>query len=436
MSVIMLVSLPLHTASAAAVPSSLQAMVDQAATGSTVTVPAGDYTGPLVINKPLQLEAQGQVKLTGAEGDKPILEIAADGVQLSGFELEDTRQIKTTATILVRSSNNSISDVTIRTRSSGIFLREANHNTLKRITVDWLPTGNSKTDESFARKGNGIDLLKSNDNTITDSKVSGMFDGIYLESSKTGKVMNNRVDHSRYGIHLMFTNDIEVSGNRGFFNVTGGMMMSSEDIVVSSNEFMKQNENVNSQGLLIFDVKRAEIRNNRMEGNRIGMYVEQADSVRFIDNLLLSNFVGLDLVLSENNDFRGNHFFANVTPAQAMVSKNNRVAENYWDNFNGIDFTGQGTSDLPYRVNPFFQTLSSENSVYQLFFQAPGMLFLEGLFQNGSEQWFTDARPLMKPQGILYEEGPKAEKGMTLAAAILLLLASLHVIYHWGVKRS
>jgi nitrous oxidase accessory protein len=426
-----------HEAVAASPPEALlQQWIDQAKPGSVVTIPEGSYLGPAVITKPMTLKAGGTVKVAASEGDKPIIEVAADGVVLEGFELEDTRQVKGQAAVLVRSSNNRITGMTIRTRSSGIMLREAHLNELTDNRIEWLPTGNQAADRSFARKGNGIDLLGSNGNTIKDSKIRGLFDAIYLESSEKGTVSNNLVEHSRYGIHLMFTKGIEVTQNQGNFNVTGAMVMSSEDIVVSTNEFVKQTENVNSQGILIFDVRRTEVRNNRLEGNRVGLYVENAEGNRFLDNLLLRNFIGLDLVLADNNDFSGNHFYANVTPAQATVSKNNRVAENYWDSFQGIDFYGQGASDLPFRVNPFFQMLSSENSAYQLFFQSPGMLFLEGLFQNGSEQWFTDARPLMSPRGILYEAQSTTETAKTAAAAALLLIVSIIAIYHWGVKRS
>jgi nitrous oxidase accessory protein len=414
----------------------LQHWIDQAEPGATITLPEGSYIGPAVITKPLTLKAEGTVKIAAPQGDKPIIDIAADGVVIEGFELEDTRQVKGQAAVLVRSSNNTISRLTIRTRSSGMMLREAHQNVLSGNRIEWLPTGNAATDRSFARKGNGIDLLGSNGNTIAGSEIRGMFDAIYLESSADGSVTDNLVEHSRYGIHLMFTQGVEISGNQGNFNVTGAMVMSSEDIVVSTNEFVKQTENVNSQGILIFDVRRTEVRSNQLEGNRVGLYVENAEGNRFIDNILLRNFIGLDLVMAEQNEFKGNHFYANVTPAQATVSKNNRVAENFWDNFQGIDFYGQGASDLPFRVNPFFQMLSSENTAYQLFFQSPGMLFLEGLFQNGSAQWFTDVRPLMKPQGIWYDSQPATETAKTAAAAGLLLIASVLAIYYWGVKRS
>ncbi len=62
----------------------LQALVDAAAPGDTIPVPAGIYAAPLVIDKPLTLVGDGMPVIQG-DGTGDVVEITAPDVTLRGF---------------------------------------------------------------------------------------------------------------------------------------------------------------------------------------------------------------------------------------------------------------------------------------------------------------------------------------------------------------
>lgn len=66
---------------------SLQSVIDGAPVGSTVQLPRGEYQGPIVIRKPLILNAPGAV-IWAQNG--PVVTVASAGVVLQEFEIEAT----------------------------------------------------------------------------------------------------------------------------------------------------------------------------------------------------------------------------------------------------------------------------------------------------------------------------------------------------------
>lgn len=409
---------------------SLQQWIDQSEPGVTLKVPSGTYQGPVTVNKPLKLLADKDVILQG-DGDEPLLTIQSDHVSINGLQLVDERdRDPKEATVLVMGSDNVISQVSIRTNGTGIQLREASRNTLDNVNIEGLTS--AKGIDGSVMRGNGIDLWESYSNQIVNSYIDNMYDAIYLENSNDNQIRHNEARNSRYGYHLMFTKNNVIEDNVGFHNVTGAMVMGSESIRVQNNNFAKQNENVNSQGILLFDVKQTVAKNNRVEGNRVGLYVESSSDNRILDNELTLNFIGIQMIDSSNNELTGNEFISNVIQAQAEASSDNKVEANYWDDMQGIDLTGAGRSDIAYQINPFYITLTNEVKAFQLFFGSPGMEFLESLFYNPNESWLKDSSPLMQSHIAKGAESGASDPSALWLGAILLLL-SVFAIYKWGV---
>jgi len=411
----------------------LQSLVDQAKPGDTITVPAGAYQGPLQINKPLKLIADQEVLIHG-NGDAPILTIQADHVLIAGIHFVDERaRDPKEGTVLVKGKDNVLKEVTIRTNGTGVQLREANRNLLDGVQVQGLTDARGET--GSVMRGNGIDLWESYSNQIINSSVDNMYDGIYLENSSDNLIRSNVAKNSRYGYHLMFTKNNTIEENVGFHNVTGAMVMGSEQVKVQHNQFAKQNENVNSQGILLFDVKKTAIQANEVEGNRIGIYIESSSDNQILNNVLTRNFIGIQMIDAYSNELEGNEFVSNVIQAQAESSSDNRVQANYWDDMQGIDRTGSGRSDLAYQMNPFYITLTNDVKAFQIFFGSPGMEFLESLFNNPTDSWLKDRSPLMKPPAL---QG-QVDQGVGYSAlwfGLVLLVVSLLCIYNWGIVRK
>ncbi|GIP40437.1 NosD protein [Paenibacillus sp. J31TS4] len=415
-------------------PVPLQPLLDRAAAGSTVTLPAGSYAGPAVIAKPLTLRMEPGGELLH-DGEEPAITLQADGIVLEGLTVTDRQTDPEIPAVLVASSGNKLRSLTIHTSAGGVYLRQADRNELTGIRIDG-PAFPGRGNPVFSQRGNGIDLFESHRNTIAGSRIERMHDGIYVESSDANRLERNEVNRSRYGYHFMFAEGAALTDNTGAYNVTGAMLMGVQDGEVLRNRFAKQTENVNSQGLLLFDVKRTVVKDNRVEGNRVGFYVEQTEETEMTGNEVARNFIGLQLLDSTRNTLSGNAFVSNVIQAQATGSPDNRSDGNYWDNAQGLDRTGSGVSDLSYEVNPFFLNLTKSVPAFQVLFQSPGMPFLEQLFRSGTDEWLKDNAPLMKPPTAVSAEAPgNAREPAVFWTGMLLLAVSFISIYQWGVKR-
>ncbi|WP_213620440.1 nitrous oxide reductase family maturation protein NosD [Paenibacillus sp. J22TS3] len=408
-------------------PIPLQKIIDGTAPGEEAVLPEGVYEGPVVIKKKLKLRGEGEVTLVNRT-PSPAVEIQDEGVEVYGIRI-DQLEAGESAAVKVVGDDVRLERLTINTRGYGIMLRDSDNGIIRQNEITWIGSVDTPSDN----KGNGIDLYNSHRNRIEENQVTRVRDGIYIENSKMTQITGNVVSQSRYGIHCMYADGALIRGNQGEYNYTGAMIMGVNDSRVIGNTFRLQSSNVNAQGILLYDVHRSVVTGNQAEGNRVGIYVDLSTDNQIDRNYLQRNFLGLQLNKSKNNRFQGNSFIANVLDAVATGSENNRMNGNYWDSFKGLDPDKDGTSDVPYAINPFYQQLIGSNSAYQLFFQSPGMVFLSDLHMNDTQSWLTDQGPRMKPPGSV-REGAMNYQGAVLAAGIVMMLGAIYTI-KLGVKR-
>lgn len=408
----------------------LQELVDQALPGGTIQLEPGTYEGPLTIGKRVTLKAarKGTVTLLN-RSQEPALKIEASGVLVADLDIVD-EAVKESPSLLVMGDRIRLEGLLVRTGSDGIVMRDADDGEVSGTTIEWGAEG-----VRMADKGNGIDLYNSHRVRLTGNAIRDVHDGIYLENSDDTTVAGNRIERSRYGVHCMYTKGTVIRNNEGLLNVTGAMVMAVRDVDISSNTFMKQNENVHSQGILLYDAHDTLVAGNIAEGNRVGLYVELSTGNRIESNVISYNFIGIQLLESSGNTISNNRFLGNVADAQARSSEANNLNGNYWDAFRGIDADGDGKSDIGYAINPFFQSLTGKRPAFQLFFQSPGMIFLEGLYQSERRSWTTDRTPLMAPPHLA-EHGERAPSGSATGIAGLLLLGGAGAIIFMTRRRS
>lgn len=404
----------------------LQRRIDETPAGETLEIPPGTYESPISITKPIKLT--GRDVILTHQGAGPALSIQTDHVYLEGIDFYAPNLPKNDPVILLQGDHHTITQITMETSGSGIFLRESQDNQIDQVTIQGInpnPNGPVKLSE----RGNGIDLRESHRNLISNNELSNLHDGIYMESSDDNRVVNNQVNHSRYGFHSMYTKRPIIENNTGDQNVTGAMIMEADDAAIRDNQFRKQSENVHSQGLLLYEVNHSRIERNVIDGNRVGIYLEKSSTNLLANNQVVRNFIGLQMKDARNNQIVQNDFVANVTQVEAMDSLNNQILHNYWDDFQGISLMGTDKSDLPYQTSPFFLKLATRQPAYQLFFQSPGMVFLEKLLQTDTSQGMTDPEPLMNPVTMGMKDNLGDETMLNGAWASILLMATSCAFY-------
>lgn len=403
---------------------SLQQRIDEATSGAVVIIPSGTYEGPIRIDRPLTLKAEkdGTVTLFNA-ADQPAISIDADHVQVKGITIID-QSVKPSPSVLVTGHQVLLDGLSIQTVSYGIMMIDANNGTVLNSVIEW----GAEQSQPFINKGNGIDLYNAHRVLLEGNTIIGMFDGIYLENSDDTTVLNNLLEHNRYGVHSMYTEGTVIRGNRGTMNNTGAMVMVVRNVELAGNTFTKQNENVNSQGILLFDAHDSTIIDNIVEGNRVGLYIERSTNNRLERNEITNNFIGIQLLASEQNIITENQFVGNVSDALTRDSANNEISGNYWDAFAGIDADGDGRSDIAYAMNPFFQSLIQKRPAFQIFFQNPGIGFLEGLYESNARDWTTDRLPLMEPPQVMHKDSANASERMSIIMSTLFLTITVGII--------
>ncbi|WNF36735.1 NosD domain-containing protein [Bacillaceae bacterium IKA-2] len=375
--------------------SELQSLIDQASPGDEVVLPEGVYEEELVITKPLKIIGDG-VTLKNSQSEVAI-HIKSDQVYLTGLTVIHENDGPNSTAILIEGNDNIIKHLIIRSIGIGVILNEAHRNYLEQLQIERDKPVNLADTSMGSRQGNGIDLFGSHDNVLHNNTMINLLDGVYLESSRGNIVEFNNVTNSRYGFHLMFTENTTLSNNSASQNITGAMVMGTSGTTITFNNLSKQHYHVHSQGLLLYDVHDATIQGNIVSENLIGIYIERSSNNIVFENKVLANFVGLQLNKVENHDIYHNDFYTNVVQARVTDSPTNRVSENYWDTHAGLDFTGDGKSELAFSADPIFLSLVEKKPPYQLLSQSPGLLFLDLLLDKNEAGILRDSSPLMEP---------------------------------------
>ncbi|WP_245363394.1 right-handed parallel beta-helix repeat-containing protein [Cohnella thailandensis] len=412
----------------------LQPLIDATPQGETLLLDKGQtYVGPAIIAKEITIRSEGEATVTN-DSEEPVITILADGVVLQDFIVRNLNKDPKKPAILVQSDRNRLERLRIVAQGGGIYLRDANDNEIRGSRIEGANSANRK--EAFSKRGNGIDLHGSSRNLIEDNTIIHMHDGVYVESSNAATVRNNYASDSRYGFHFMFSGQPVLEENIGEGNVTGGMVMGVEGAIVHDNRFDKQTENVNSQGILLFDVHRSEISGNRVDGNRVGLYIENSTENILSDNEVSRNFIGMQMIQSDTNSFRNSAFVGNVIQAQSTESVDNELRGNYWEDIEGLDTNGDGYSDMTYEIDPFFLQVTKDIDAFQVFFQSPGMPFLAQMFQADTSNWLKDLAPKMEPPDWYDIAEVSDNRWFPLTLGVLLLILSITIIYRWGYRKS
>lgn len=404
---------------------SIQQLIDEATEGDTIHIPGGTYEEAIIIDQPLTLIGDETVQFN-IKDHKPAITVQADDVTIQHISINYHSDDPEQAALIIESNDSHINHVQIKTEQKGILLDGAHGNVIEHIKL----RGNKKI--PFQSRQRGIDLWESDHNTIRYTDIAYVEDGIYIEKSSNNLVHDNIASNSRYGYHLMFTKDTELFANESYENISGMMIMGTNRTKAYENIITFNQKNVQSLGLLLFDVKDASIERNEIAHNRIGIFVESASKNNITENDINNNFIGLQFKQAEENIIYKNSFSANVVQGQAEESMANETNSNYWGNHIGLDMDGDGLSNLAYKIDPFYLHLTNEYPAYRLLFQSPGFIFLENMIHTPVEQQLVDQSPFMKDP-LVQESSSSQMNLLVVIISSMLFILSLFIIY-MGVK--
>ena len=382
----------------------LQELVDKATEGSVLKVPAGNYSGPVILKKPLTIEGEGEVVIDG--GDKGTV-----------FVLETNRAVLRNLTITgsgdshdsddtclnIRGHGNLVENLNIADCLFGIDLKQADHNIVRNNKV-------RSKDFELGVRGDGIRLWYSNDNLIENNLITDTRDMVAWYSHRN-TYRGNEGRRSRYSIHFMFANDNIVENNRFYDNSVGVYFMYMEG-GVARNNIISHATGATGMALGFKESSDILLENNEIIYCGVGVGSDlspfQPDTtIRFVNNRFAFNGIAIQLT-SElgGNEMYGNTFEGNLTDvfqAGRGDGVKNKWSGNYFDTYQGFDRDEDGIGDTPHEEYAYADRLWMEIPNARFFKTSPVLELLDFLerlapFSSPSLQAKDDKPLYLKPE--------------------------------------
>lgn len=384
----------------------LQQRLDAAAAGAVVEVPAGTYSGNLVISRPLTLKGAGEAILDGNNSGDVIRVRAAD-VTIRGLVIRNSGKNLTdmNAGIFAETDaeNLRVIDNRFDNNAFGLWLDGCRAPEVIDNRIQGAPQLRSQDN------GNGIHLYAVHNGLVRGNHISGTRDGIYIDTSQHNRLEDNLMEELRYGIHYMYSYNNEVIGNHTRNTRTGYALMQSKNLEVRGNV----SEADLNYGMLLNNITGSRISGNRISGTRTGRaFVTGGDDVagadgkalfiynsqynEIIGNALEDADIGIHLTAgSEDNAIHGNAFIRNRVQVKYVATREQEWSDagrgNYWSDYLGWDMNADGVGDRPYEPNDAVDKLLWRYPMARVLMSSPAIETL---------RWVQRRFPVFKPQGV------------------------------------
>jgi len=349
---------------------SIQAAINDAQNGDIIYVheESSPYYERITIDKQLIIKGENKhsTVIDGSNQGTVVL-LTADGINLSGFTIQNSGNAVQNAGVKANSDNNIIHDLIFIDNTVGISFEYA-HNTVfySNIINDQKQKGVSIIDSSdiimyentINNNQIGVHLAKNaNYNTIYANAILNNDKGIYLESSSHNAIYWNIVTNADYGLYLSESSSNEIydenvitdnmvgillmdsfsnriyDGNIISHNQKGILLTNADSNAISQNDIMDNNE-----GIYINQSDQNDVYWNQIINNVFGVYVFNSDHNEIYLNKIQDNLqFGLYLDMATKTKITYNNFIDNYIHASFVQSflSLNRWKQNYWNNWDG-----------------------------------------------------------------------------------------------------
>lgn len=378
-------------------PGELDRALAEARPGDLLHLLPGVHPGPIVVRTPVRIQGSPGTVIVG-DGDGTVITLAADDVELLGVEVRDSGSDLSSddaAILLLESRRATVRDCMVQARAFGIYLREGGEH---RITGNEI-RGDRRLDPN--RRGNAIHLWHSTDNEVVGNHVADARDGIYLSFAHDNRIVDNDGTGLRYGIHYMYSERNVLRRNRFVDGIGGIALMYSRGNRIVGNEL----DDNRDFGILFLQLEDSEVVDNRVAGNGRGLVLQNSAANRVLDNEVNGNGVGVYLTGgAEGNLLAGNLFVRNLVQAYRDHAGDNtwstRGRGNYWSDYVGFDWDGDGVGEMPYRLQTAASALMARRPAARWFRMSPAIALLdwwEGRLVGASPAGGLDRHPLVGP---------------------------------------
>jgi len=390
----------------------LQDAIDRAEAGSKLELPAGEYHGNIIIDKPLIIEGKSQGAKIIGDGNATVVTIRSDYVTLRNLTILHSGQEheRVDAAVSIKKAKHvTVDHCRIDDCLFGIDMEQVDES---QITRNWI---RSKP-FPLGLRGDAVRLWYSNDNNVSANHITHSRDMV-VWYSHGNTIADNFGEYSRYSLHFMYAGRNEVLHNTYEHNSVGIFFMYSRDSVAEGNT-IKSSIGTTGLGIGLKDCSNFSLRDNTVIYCARGLYIDrspfQPDQNNTIThNRIVYNSIGINFhSLSINNYIHGNVFKGNIENVYdddqvTLHSVKNHWDGNYWDDYEGFDKNGDGIGDTPYRLYYYADRMWMSNPNIKFFYASPVVSILNFLAKLAPL-----SQPIMlleDPHPVMYEK--ELEKG-------------------------
>lgn len=358
----------------------LQHLIDQTPAGETLELEPIVYEGNVVINKPMTIIGHEN---TVIQGDRTanVVEIDSDDVVLDTLEVKGSGMSRSSreeySGIRVMGNNTILKNITVKESFHGVLLNRIDNTSLINLSIIGKQTDN------LSEQGNGIHILRSNNNIIKDSYIEGFRDGVYIEYSDNNEINHNTMTKTRYGMHYMYSDYNTFENNHFVHNVGGAAIMHSDYITLENNQF-SFNQGTRSFGLLIQTSREVHALHNEFHLNQRGLLIEHATGNHIEGNEFFKNKIGVEVWASAISNVFSKNIFSENTNQVLTVGKN---ANNQWSDMYGngnywdepmLDLDNNGIGDIPFEyTSSLGDLIEKSDELAYLFLDSPAVKVYE-----------------------------------------------------------
>ncbi len=370
--------------------------------GDVLLLSGGAYLGPVTIDRPLTLAADGTAVIDG-QGKGTVITIAAPDVTLRGLTVTGSGRNHANidaAIKVVKGADRALID--------GNFLTDNLHGVDVHGGRDARVTGNrieGRQNPRMNERGNGFYVWNSPGTVIEGNTVRWGRDGIFTNASKKGTYRGNVFRDLRFAVHYMYTHDSEVSGNVSIGNHLGFAIMFSDRVVVKDNLSLGDREH----GLMLNFANSGDMSGNLVRGGtKKCLFIYNAHKNLIFDNRFEGCGIGIHFTAgSERNMLTENTFLGNQEQVKYVGTRHMEWSfegrGNFWSDHPAFDLNGDGIADGVFRPNDLMDHILWSQPAAALLTGSPAVQLVrwsQSSFPAIMPGGVTDSHPLMQPHTI------------------------------------
>lgn len=433
--------LPAQSAELRVTPgAAVQPVLEQAAEGDVVILPAGEYRGPVRIDRRLTVQGEAGAVVIGP-GEGSVVTVLAPGAVVRGLTIRGsgTNLPALDSGIFVAKSaaGTVVEGNRFEGNLYGIYLHGAEDSVARGNVIDGIREGRRN------EAGNGVSVWNAPGAKVIDNEFRYGRDGIFVVASQRNLFIGNRFRDLRFAVHYMYTNDSVISGNVSTGNSVGFAVMYSHRLIVENNisdgdrdhGFLFNYANGSRiEGNAVYGRLQSAERwlgaGNRGQAGEHGVPVSEPASSGSVSGMRLGPEKCVFIYNANQNRFRGNrfegceigiHFTAgsegNEMSGNAFIRNRNQVKYvgtryldwskggrgNYWSDNPAFDLNGDGLGDTAYRPNDLIDKVLWTAPQAKLLVNSPAVQVIrwaQAQFPALLPGGVVDSAPLMTPPAV------------------------------------